>query len=171
MSRLTAILLTIISLAICGASCITDGEPDNASGLIAGSNLPSFSLTMNDGKTLSSADLTGRTGVIIFFNTECSDCQRELPEMQNVYALTKDDAVWLAIAREEGEEAISEFWTQHNLSIPYSPQTDRHIYELFASNGIPRLYLTDGSVITYSFDPESIPTTDDLYQLILSIKH
>ena len=91
--------------------------------------------------------------------------------MQNVYALTKDDAVWLAIAREEGEEAISEFWTQHNLSIPYSPQTDRHIYELFASNGIPRLYLTDGSVITYSFDPESIPTADDLYQLILSIKH
>ena len=46
----------------------------------------------------------------------------------------------VAIAREETEESIQAFWEAHGLSIPYSPQSDRRVYNLFAIITIPRVY-------------------------------
>lgn len=168
MSRLTSVLSICIFLAIVGTSCINDGEPDNSGGVNVGSKLPDFTVKLNNGEFLSTADFTDRRGAIILFNTSCSDCQRELPGLQNVYDKTKEDIIWVAIAREENEESISKFWSQKSLSIPYSPQPDRKIYNLFATSGIPRLYLTDGNKVTHCFDPEDILSIETLYQIILN---
>ena len=167
MNRLPSVLAIIcLFFFISSASCITDEEPDNSAGLTEGDKLPEFTVEMSDGNVVSSSDFSGRRAVIVFFNTDCRDCQRGLPRLQQVYERTSENVNWIAIARDENNETISKFWTEKKLTIPYSPQTDRHIYNLFASAGIPRLYLTENAVITHVFDPKNMPVAEALYQLI-----
>ena len=46
----------------------------------------------------------------------------------------------VAISREEGAESVAAYWKEHALEIPWSAQTDRSVYSLFASSVIPRIY-------------------------------
>jgi peroxiredoxin len=110
-----------------------------------GDRVPAFSVetVLADGSTatFSTAQLTGET-VIVLFNTSCGDCQRELPRMNDYYLQHCGDKGFqmVAISREEGAESVAAYWKEQGLSIPYSAQTDRRIYNLFASSIIPRTY-------------------------------
>ena len=113
--------------------------------LQVGDKLPSFFVEVVNGdsrRMFFSKALTGKT-VLVFFHTGCVDCQRELPLLNDYYLRHRDEVGFqmVAIAREESEESILRFWQQHSLSIPYSPQSDRAIFNLFASSTIPRVYI------------------------------
>ena len=130
------------------AGCVVDSheEPSVSEELLkVGDRLPSFSVDVIDGDSsfvFSSDRLTGRT-VIVFFHTTCSDCQRELPELNDYYLHHRGEPGFqmMAIAREETADSILSYWRTNNLSIPYSPQPDRRIYNLFATATIPRVYI------------------------------
>ena len=120
-------------------------NPDESDLIKVGDRLPSFSVSFlsEDGAGIfSTARLTGPT-VIVLFHTGCSDCQRELPKLNDYYLRHREDQGFqmVAIAREEGQESIEAFWQAHNLSIPYSPQPDRRVFNLFATQTIPRAYI------------------------------
>lgn len=140
--RISAILLFLITVMVSG--CITD-EPERS--LKAGDALPQFSVTSIEGRTYSSADAEDRVMVIVFFNTTCIDCQRELPEVQAVYEQVvnspelREKVEIICIAREESAEDILNYWHAHNLTLPASAQNDRKVYNLFANIGIPRIYI------------------------------
>jgi len=138
----------VLFLTLCMfVGCVVDepGESSADTDLVGvGDRLPSFSVEVVDSTvryTFSSGALTGST-VIVFFNTSCSDCQRELPVLNDYYLRHRSDPGFqmVAIAREETEESIQAFWQSHGLSIPYSPQSDRRVYLLFATATIPRVY-------------------------------
>lgn len=148
----TLIILTLSS------SCIYDNSPESDKEIVAGDTLPAFEVTLNDGLSLSNNDLSETKGVIIFFNTDCKDCRRELPELQKAYEKTKEESRWIAIARAESDESIAKFWKDNGITIPYSPQPDRKVYELFSSSGIPRIYITDGITVRLSYGPDNIPS-------------
>lgn len=144
--------------------CIKDDLPEEHS-LAIGDRVPVFSVTMSDGSTFRSSELRGKRGMIVFFNTECLDCRRELTKIQQAYDRVKDDPAYkvICIAREEDEEEIAAYWRENGLTLPYSPQSDRKVYNLFATVSIPRVYLTDrDSVIeavyddTTPFDPDNL---------------
>jgi peroxiredoxin len=130
------------------AGCVVDSEEnssDSEDRIKVGDRLPSFSVDVIDGDStyvFSSGSLTGRT-VIVFFNTSCKDCQRELPELNDYYLRHRDEPGFqmVAIAREESASEISAYWQEHGLSIPYSPQDNRRVYALFADQTIPRVYI------------------------------
>ncbi len=117
-----------------------------------GDHVPSFTVETveADGTTLafSTASLTGET-VIVLFHTSCGDCQRELPRLNSYYLRHRDDPGFqmVAISREEEVESVSAFWHERGLSIPYSAQPDRRIYNLFASAVIPRVYFCNAEGI------------------------
>lgn len=170
MTRLSAILrTTLITFAISAASCITDGEPDNYISLGNGAELPSINLTLSDGTVVTNDDLSGKCAVIVFFNTECQDCREELPKLQSAFETTCDKALWMAIARDQRAEDIEKFWNDKQLSIPYSPQNDRSIFDKFASAGIPRIYIADNLIISANYGPENIPQPEDLTKTIIDI--
>lgn len=131
------------------AGCVVDSDETPASSeerVKVGDRLPSFSVDVTDGDSsyvFSSERLTGRT-VIVFFHTSCSDCQRELPELNDYYLRHRDDPGFrmVAIAREESASEVAAFWFDYGLSIPYSPQPDRRVYNLFADMTIPRVYVS-----------------------------
>ena len=140
------ILATLFLLTAVGCSTVVDDE-DNEVGeyVMVGDRVPQFTVETvgADGTTatFSSGNLTGET-VIVLFHTSCSDCQRELPRLNDYYLQHRSEPGFqmVAISREEGAESIAAFWQAQNLSIPYSAQADRRIYNLFASSVIPRVY-------------------------------
>ena len=71
------------------------------------------------------------------------------------YAANEEVAIY-AISREEGEEEVADYWERNALTIPYSAQDDRRVYELFSTSGIPRVYVCrrDGTIVSmYSDNP------------------
>lgn len=134
--------------------CSSIHEDDEVVERIAvGDRVPVFSVGVvanGQSTTFSTSHLTGET-VIVFFSTQCKDCQRELPELNDYYLKHKDDNGFqmVAISRAEGEATVAKFWADHHLKIPYSAQTDRHVYELFASSIIPRVYfVSEQGIVT-----------------------
>lgn len=139
-------------------------DPDESNLIRVGDRLPSFSvdvITANGSGEFSTSHLTGPT-VIVLFHTSCSDCQRELPVLNDYYLSHRDDPGFqmVAIAREEGRESIESFWQSHQLSIPYSPQPDRRIFSLFATQTIPRVYICSSEGIVLWMGVEKFTISD-----------
>lgn len=143
MRKLLLFLMTALSVASC--SSVVDYEDDAKEYVKVGDRLPLFTVetVQADGTTarFSTTQLTGET-VIVLFHTGCQDCQRELPRLNAYYLRHRSEPGFqmVAISREEGAESIAAFWLSQHLSIPYSAQPDRRIYNLFASSIIPRVY-------------------------------
>ena len=158
----------ILSSLLFLSSCVTENEPDNT-GVAVGDRLPEFTVSLSDGTTVTRASLTGKVAVIEFFNTSCPDCQDSFDVMQRLYDLSKDsdDIIVFAISRDEDLSSVAGYWHSHNLSIPFSPQPDRRIYNLFASTGIPRIYIADkAGIITAAYSPEDEPTLQELISAV-----
>lgn len=144
MRKILWLLTAVVALAAC--SMADDEENEEVKEYVkVGDRVPLFSvqtvLADSTTATFTTARLTGET-VIVLFNTSCGDCRRELPRMNEYYLQHRGDKGFqmVAISREEGAESIAAFWREQGLSIPYSAQTDRRIYNLFASSIIPRTY-------------------------------
>ena len=84
----TRSLLILFVLAVFG-SCISEDADKGSQGanLVVGDSLPTFQVTMNDGSTVSTADLLGSVSVVVFFSVDCGDCRVELPVVQRLWDL------------------------------------------------------------------------------------
>jgi len=144
----TCIVLLLITVCLFGCS-----GNDIWEGIAIGSQVPSFTLKADDGSIVTPESMKGKIYLITFFNTECKDCQRELPVVQKLYDNYRYEISFLNIAREESADGIARYWNANGLSMPYYPQSDRTIFNLFANTGIPRIYLVDAKgIIIASFD-------------------
>ncbi len=147
-------------------ACVTDSETEDVS-LGVGDPCPEFSVTLSDGRQVSTASLRGKQTLILFFNTECGDCRREIPVVQQAYErLTADlgtQPQFLCIARSEGEASVSRFWGDNALTMPVAPQSDASVYHLFASIGIPRIYIiSPEGIITATWSDNPMATADQI---------
>ena len=144
--RSKVVILLCIVLAVF-SSCITDDDDDRGDfALVAGDALPQFSVEMSDG------------GVIVFFHTDCPDCQKELPVIQKVYDTYKEnpDVLLSCISRSESGSEVQAYWEKHSFTLPFSAQNDDAVFSLFASHTIPRILITDKEGIiraVYTDDP------------------
>ena len=142
---LTAILMLM-------AGCVGEKEEPEWY-LHPGDALPHFEVVTLNGQEVSSSTSYDSTLIIVFFNTTCPDCQRELPILQKQYEdnlrLPEEDrSQYICISREEGAADVEQYWIENHLTIPVSAQNDRYIYSKFASIGIPRIfYAKDGLII------------------------
>lgn len=141
------ILMGLVMVAFTG--CVNEREEPVWS-LQVGDRLPEFEITLNNGDMVTTESLRGSESVIVFFNTSCVDCRRELPELQKLYdefLMQNRPVRFMCISREEGAASVAKFWDENHFTMPYSAQTDRRIYNLFASSGIPRLYEVDKNLV------------------------
>ncbi len=140
----------LLCLLTVGCSSINDNQ-EVTERVKVGDRVPSFSVDVVDNGshyTFSTGHLSGET-VIVLFSTLCGDCKRELPELNEYYLRHKDDPGFqmVAISRAEGPDMVAPFWEEYHLQIPYSAQEDRHIYDLFASSIVPRVYFVSAQGI------------------------
>lgn len=168
----TRSFLTLLVLAVL-SSCISDDSDKDSQGvnLVVGDSLPTFQVTMNDGSTIRTSDLLGGVSVVVLFSVDCGDCRMELPEVQRLWNQQLGVPIVL-IARENTEEVIRSFWQQAQLTMSYSPQSDRKVYSLFASSRIPRIYISDAQgVIRFSHADDAMPTAEQLADEIKAINN
>lgn len=126
-----------------------------------GDTVPHFQVTLSSGEPADDAGLRGRPAVLVFFNTKCADCRRELPRLNELYLKWGDRVTFLCIGREQVADEAAAFWTAKSLSLPYAPEPDRRVYSLFAKRTIPRIYVADAAgrvVAAYreTFVPEDL---------------
>lgn len=151
MRKLKALRTLVIFMIVCLTGCIGEKEEPEWY-LHPGDALPQFEVTAIDGKKVGSADSYNTELIIVFFNTTCSDCRRELPIIQkqyeeNIKLPVAEQSIYICISREEGAADVERYWRENNLTLPVSPQSDRHIYSMFASVGIPRIFYAKNGII------------------------
>ena len=159
MKRLFAILLSVSFLL---PSCIKDKE--TGADLEVGDVLPEFTVTLSDGSTVGMKELKKGVSCIMFFSTVCPDCRETLPQVQRVYdEFACQGVAFAVISREDGAESVAEYWTAEGLTMPYSAQETRAVYELFATSRIPRVYVCKEGIIRAIFtDMPSNPAYEDI---------
>ena len=163
---ISAITTLLISFAL--PSCIGEEPMDVEDIVVVGNSLPDFEVEMNDGSTITGAQLRTTTSVVMFFHSGCPDCQQALPRVQKLYDTYHSQGVQFAlISREDGAESVAEYWQENGLTLPYSAQEDRAIYELFARKRVPRIYISnDCGVIESIFTDNPIPTYEEMAEAL-----
>lgn len=154
-------------------SCVRDRDVQSWDRISVGDELPEFEVSVNDGSHISTLDLQGKTSVIVFFNTNCSDCRKLMPEIQKLYEMFSDAGyvVILAISREQDYRTVSEYWDDNNYTIPFSAQMGRYVYELFALSGIPRVYIADDKlVVRYKFSENDLLDARNISKLVQDLR-
>ncbi|MDE6521392.1 MAG: redoxin domain-containing protein [Muribaculaceae bacterium] len=141
-------------LVLLMAGCVGEKEEPEWY-LQPGDALPQFEVTTIEGEKVGSADSYKAELIIVFFNTTCPDCQRELPILQRQYEYNlslpeSERSQYICISREEGAADVEQYWSENHLTLPVSAQDDRNIYSKFASIGIPRIFYAKDGIITKS---------------------
>lgn len=139
-------------------------ERQTGADLKVGDSLPDFEVMMNDGTVVTDGLLRESVSIVMFFHTSCPDCQQTLPQMQKVYDNYASEGVRIVLmSRDESRQSIESFWQEKSLKMPYSAQNDRKVYEKFARERIPRVYINEkGGIIRYIFTDNPNPTYDDI---------
>ena len=161
-----ALVLCMVMLG----SCVRDDEPKGVKEYVkVGDRLPRFSVKLLDGTEVNNATWEGKALVLVFFSTKCHDCQHELPEVERFYQAVsqRTDVFTLGISREGGYEAVNDYWHTHDLTFPCSPQEDRHIYHLFATGIVPRIYVVNPQGrVTHMYGDTDMPSAEVLLQAV-----
>ena len=155
-------VLTFIAAVVLLSGCIKE-KPTGAD-LQFGDMLPDFEVVMNDGVVMNDEILKEGISVVMFFHTSCPDCQQVLPVMQRIYdEYSSKNIFFCLISREESKNSIDDYWKANSFNMPYSAQDDRDIYQKFAKERIPRVYLNEkGGTIRYVFTDNPNPVYDDI---------
>ena len=155
-------ILNILSILFVLTSCIK--EKPTGKDLVVGEIIPDFTVTINDGSIVTGAFLRETPSCVVFFHTSCPDCRQALPVMQEIYEKYLGKGVRFAfISREDEEASVSAYWKEQGFTMPYSAQTTREVYNLFAQTRVPRIYICEkGGVIRNIYTDDPVPGFDEI---------
>ena len=167
-ASLVAVCLLVAALF---AGCVTDAAPEPPRSLGAGDRCPYFEVVLDDGRAVSTSSLAGRRVMIVFFNTSCADCRRELPEIQRVADGLGDDGSGvprvLCVSRGEGAGSVAAYGRDNGLTMPSSAQTAAAVYREFATSEIPRVYIIGADLVIEAAYAEVLPPAGALLSQML----
>jgi peroxiredoxin len=147
MKKLLFTIMSFVALVSCSESDVTHTSGEDYSVIHVGNSIPVFSVTASNGTIYTDQSLHGSVSIIVFFNTECNDCRKELPQINTAYKAFQYNKLvrFVAISRAQNANDVALYWTKQGFDIPYSAQSDRSVYNMFATQGIPRIYIADTS--------------------------
>ena len=111
-----------------------------------GEPLPDFSVQTFDGKSLSRATFAGKPLLLVFWNTWCSDCMRELPEINrlvNKYAPRGLAVLAINTALNDSESKARAYWSKYAFQFPTGFDRTFELGSLFKVRGVPTVFLVD----------------------------
>jgi len=115
-----------------------------------GEQIPEFSIHTFDGQRVDRAALGGKPALLVFWNTWCDNCRRELPEINrkaSVYG--PEGLVILAIntSINDSEKAARDYWKEQQFVFPSAFDNDFELGQSFGVRGVPSIYLVDAKGI------------------------
>jgi thiol-disulfide isomerase/thioredoxin len=102
-------------------------------------------------------DLDGDgTMVLVFWETWCPHCKREVPKLQEMYDRLKDQGLQMVgftrLNRGATEEAVREIITEHSLAYPMAKE-DGSLTQYFAVSGVPAAAVVKGRKVVWRGHP------------------
>ena len=114
-----------------------------------------FTLTDLQGKTWTLKDLKGKVVLVNFWATWCPPCQKEMPDLEALYNLYKDQGfVILALSQDDETEKVAPFIAERKITFPVLLDPGQKVGKLFEVNGIPKTFVYDreGRLVAQSID-------------------
>lgn len=168
----TKLFISILSISMMLFSCIKDdeGNEEVINYIKVNDQIPTFAVADTTGNMFSSKQFLGKQSLLVFFGTFCPDCQQVLPTIETVWKKLKDDPqfILVPISREEQAEVVADYWEKHQFTMPFYLDSDRSVFNLFANNTIPRIYIINSKNIVTWMSVESLDLSAD--ELIQKIK-
>ena len=100
-----------------------------------GDKIPDFTLTLSNGKTISSKDWRGKVVMLQFTASWCGVCRKEMPYIQqDIWVKNKRNSNFLlfGVDRDEPLEKVKQYQKEMNISYPLAIDPNADIFGLFA---------------------------------------
>jgi thiol-disulfide isomerase/thioredoxin len=108
----------------------------------------------------------GKATFIVFWETWCPHCQREVPKMEETYAKYKGQGLNIVavtkVTRQSTDEKVNEFIKEHKLSFPIGKEQNGSLSERFAVQGIPAAAVVKDGKVVWRGHPARV--TDEMIQ-------
>ena len=113
-----------------------------------GEAVPDFSMTLLNGKNVSSKDWKGKIVMLQFTASWCGVCRKEMPSVEKEIWLKNKhhpDFLLYAVDRDEPEETVKKFKKEMPVTYPFAMDPNANIFGLFADKkaGVTRNVIID----------------------------
>jgi len=115
-----------------------------------GDSAPAFSITADNGRSISASDFGGKLLVLNFWATWCATCIEELPSLDQFQReLATSGVVVLGVSVDKDEKAYKRFLSRVGVSFLTARDPDNKINAEFGTFRFPESYLInrDGKVL------------------------
>lgn len=115
-----------------------------STGLKEGDKVPTFSVVLYDGSTLTIPD--GKPVVVHFWASWCKECLKEIPIWKNV---GEKEALFVWISYRDAEKKALELLRKWEIDFPAGKDPGGKLAKLFGVTGIPETYFikADGTLL------------------------
>jgi thiol-disulfide isomerase/thioredoxin len=128
-----------------------DSRPEiSAAGAVQGvearvdSPAPDFTLTDLEGKPVSLSQYRGKVVLLDLWASWCGPCRAELPDLQEVYEMYKDEEfVLLAVNQGESRETVQKFLWANGYTFPIALDGEMKVGGMYRITGLPENYFID----------------------------
>jgi peroxiredoxin len=108
-----------------------------------GSLVPDFSLKDLDGNSISIRQYRGKPVVLNFWATRCGPCLVEMPLLETVSVMHKNDMVVIAVNIEESSERVTKFVKENKISFPILLDVNGMVADTFKAYAFPATIFID----------------------------
>ncbi|MGL1892317.1 MAG: TlpA family protein disulfide reductase [Spirochaetaceae bacterium] len=125
---------------------------------------PNFTLENLEGEKVSLSDYKGKVIFLNFWAYWCGPCKEEMPSINNLYKLTKDEnIIVLTVNLGESNEIVSNYLKSNNFQFEALLDSDQKIGALYGIRSIPTTYIIDkdgmvvgGKLGSHSWDSQNV---------------
>ena len=119
MRKRISIFLLVVLLT---ASLSSTAYADTDIGIEPGQAMPDFTVSLTDGTTATLSKLLKEKDLVVLniFASWCGPCEKEFPDMENVYQANKERMEIVSVSADPNDtmEIISDYKSSHGLSFP-----------------------------------------------------
>jgi peroxiredoxin len=143
--KIMCMALFFLLVAAAGVWAVEVGEP-----------APDFTIRTFDNTSLSRTVLAGKPLMLVFWNTWCPDCMRELPEINRIAEkLGRGELTVLAVntGLNDSESKARAYWKKYGYVFPVGFDHSFEIGQAFRVIGVPTVFLIDSKGIVRYKNP------------------
>jgi peroxiredoxin len=135
-----------------------------------GDRAPDFTLPTIDGKEASLSQFRGKIVMVNFWESSCSGCASEMPDIQAVFdTWSRDDLEILAVNNGERAAFVQSFIDSKGLTFPALLDSDQAVSNIYQISTIPTTYFINADGIIKRIKSGSFTSQSEIENILKSL--